>query len=83
LALNGIRLGYVTLVEESPHERAERYMRQATEVARLAARAGESDIAATYLEMARVWLKLAQEVRLGPTANEDHERAPENAALRR
>jgi hypothetical protein len=57
-------------------------MRQATEVARLAARAGDKDIAATYLEMARVWLKLAEEVRLGSTANEDHRQASDSGALR-
>jgi hypothetical protein len=70
------------LGDESPQQRAERYMRQATEVARLAARAGDEGIAATYLEMARVWLKLAQEVRLGPTANEDREAAADGEALR-
>lgn len=57
-------------------------MRQATEVARLATRAGDKDIAATYLEMARVWLKLAEEVRVGATANEDHRQACDSGALR-
>jgi hypothetical protein len=78
-ASKAIRAGLLTLRQESPHERAERYMRQATEVARLAARSADQEIAATYLEMARVWLKLAAEVRIGAAANEDLGRADDTA----
>lgn len=49
-------------------------MRQATELARLAVKSHDEVIAATYLEMARVWLKLAQEVRLSPV-NDDRRRS--------
>lgn len=49
-------------------------MRQATELARLAVKSNDEVIAATYLEMARVWLKLAQEVRLSPV-NDDRRRS--------
>jgi hypothetical protein len=61
----------VTLIEESPQQRAERYMRQATELARLAAKSNDTDIASTYLEMARVWLKLAEDLKLTAPANDD------------
>jgi hypothetical protein len=58
------------LQNESPQERAERYMRQATELAKLAAKSTDRDIAATYLEMARVWLKLADEGRVAPAVGD-------------
>lgn len=56
-------------------------MRQATELARLAAKSSDREIAATYLEMARVWLKLASEMRPAP-ANDDAEAADDGDALR-
>lgn len=56
-------------------------MRQATELARLAVKSNDEVIAATYLEMARVWLKLAQEVRLSPV-NDDRADDDGDEALR-
>jgi hypothetical protein len=58
------------LSTESPHERAERYMRQATELAKLAAKSGDPVIAGTYLEMARVWVKLADDLKREKPADE-------------
>lgn len=47
-------------------------MSQATELARLAVKSNDQEIAETYLEMARVWLKLAEEVRLDPANDDGH-----------
>lgn len=46
-------------------------MRQATELASLASRSGDEVIAATYLDMAKVWLKLAEDLTCVRPANDD------------
>ena len=48
---------------ESQSERADRYLRMAADLRREADRAADPKLAASYLELARVWLKLAEEVR--------------------
>jgi hypothetical protein len=46
-------------------------MRQATELSKLAAKSGDPVIAATYLEMARVWVKLADDLQRAEAANDE------------
>jgi len=61
----------MTLLEETPQQRGERYLRQATELARLAAQSSDAAISAAYLDMARVWVKLADELSRTHPANDD------------
>jgi hypothetical protein len=58
-------------VVESQSERSDRYLKMAADLRREADRAAEPKLAASYLELARVWLKLAEEVRpLGASGEE-------------
>lgn len=62
---------------ESQSERSERYVKMAADLRREANRAADPKLAASYLELAQAWLKLAEEVR---PVGEPRERS-ENHAL--
>jgi len=65
-------------MDESAHERVERYRRMADSTRELAARTEDPAIRAAYLDLAEKWVKLAEE-----TAQEVRTSAPRNGRSRR
>jgi len=64
------------LSEETDHQRAERYLKMATETAAQAQRCGDAAVAEAYLHLASIWLRMAEELTPHSAADE----APRPAA---
>ena len=58
---------------ETNTDRAERYLRMATETAALAQRASDPSIAEAYMHMAEVWMKMAEEAQSRLPANDERD----------
>jgi hypothetical protein len=58
----------MTMGEGGGQDRYERYLRMAREMAAQAQRCGDPEIGESYLQMATIWLKMAEEAR--PAAEE-------------
>ena len=63
---------------ENQSERSERYLKMAADLRREADRAADPKLAASYLELARVWLKLAEEVRPLGASGDDGNRSKDH-----
>jgi len=56
--------------DETPTARAERCLEMARQLKAQAERAGDPDVAAGYLELAAIWLQLAEDARSHTPAND-------------
>lgn len=58
------------MTDESPTARAERCLAMAAQLRAQAQRSGDPDVAAGYLELAAIWLQLAEDARTHAPAND-------------
>lgn len=61
------------MTDETPTARAERCLAMAAQLRTQAQRCGDPDVAAGYLELAAIWLQLAEDARTPAPANDFRE----------